>query len=194
MIDPADSNWIRVGGYLLVAALTQVALWRQGRRAASADGVWPPFWLLTGVLLVVMAIARAGSIGDVIGDLGRERALNSGWYGSRRPVQAAVVIALGLGWLISVSVACWRTPDRRRRYLPMGLTIVTLSAFAAIRIVSLHQVDTVLHRTHIGGIRVGTLTELLLLVVAAVATFWVPVGRRAALDVSTYHHQTVLER
>lgn len=193
MIESADSNWILVGGYLLVAALTQVARLRQRRRATSADGVWTPFWLLTGAVLVVMAIARAGGIVDVIGDLGRERALNSGWYGSRRPVQAAVVIAVGLGWLISVSVASWRTPDRRRRYLPMGLAFVTLSAFAAIRIVSLHQIDTVLHGTHIGGIRVGTLTELLLLVVASLATLWVPVGRRATLDVPTYHHQTVLE-
>ncbi len=192
MIDSAGSNWIRVAGYLVVAALAQVARWRERRRAALDDGVWPPFWMLTGAVLVVMAIARAGSIGDAIGDLGRERAENSGWYQSRRPVQAVVVAAVGMGWLISVSVACWRTPERRRRYLPMGLAIVTLLAFAAIRIVSLHQIDSVLHRRHIGVIRVGTLTELLLLVVASLATLWVPVGR-AKPDTPTSHGQLAVE-
>ena len=71
--------------------------------------------------------------------------------------------------------------------------LIETMADPAIRIVSLHQVDTVLHRTHIGGVRVGTLTELVLLVVASVATFWVPVGRRSTPDVPANDASEVLE-
>ena len=177
MIDTGGSNWVRVGAYLVVAALTLVALRRESDRAAEVDGVWPPFWPLTGGFLVVMAVGRAGGVGDLIAGLARNEVVSGGWYESRRPVQAAVVGAVGLAWLISVSVACWRTPERRRRYLPIGLAIVTLAAFAAIRLVSLHQVDTLLHRRHIGGVRVGTLTELGLVLLAGIMTFRIPTGR-----------------
>jgi hypothetical protein len=85
-----------------------------------------------------------------------------------------VVGLVGAGWFVAVSVACLRTPERRRRYLPMGLAVVTLAAFVAIRLVSLHQVDSVLYRRHIEGVRVGTLIELSLLLLTSVVTCWVP--------------------
>ncbi len=179
MVDATDSNLVRVGAYLVAAALTMVALRRERDRAAAVDGVWPPFWVLTCGLLVVMAIGRAGGVGDAISAFGRREFVDDGWYESRRPIQAAVVAFVGLGWLISVSLACWRIPERRRRYLPMGLAVVTLGAFVAIRMVSLHQIDTVLYRRHIAGVRIGTLTELGLVVLASMVTFWVPVGRPA---------------
>jgi hypothetical protein len=112
-----------------------------------------------------------------VADLGRGRAADSGWYETRRPVQAAVVVALGAVWFVTVSVACWRTPERRRRYLPMGLMVVTLAAYAAIRLVSLHHIDTLLYRREIADIWVGTVIEVTLLIVTGIVTFWVPAGR-----------------
>lgn len=176
MVDSADSNWIRIGGYLLVACLALVARHREGRRGSGGDP-WPPFWVWTASLLVVMAIGRVGGVADAIADVGRGEARDQGWYADRRPLQAAAVITMGCAWLIAVTLACWRTPERRRRYLPFGLVIVTIGAFAAIRMVSLHQVDTVLYRRHIADVRIGTITELSLLSVAALVTLWVPRGR-----------------
>jgi hypothetical protein len=165
---------------VILVGLALVARRRERSRASTVDGVWPPFWLLTAGLLVVMAVGRAGDIGSLVGDLARGRAVDSGWYESRRPLQAVVVVLLGLGWFVTVSMACWRTWDRRRRYLPMGLVVVTLAAFAAIRVVSLHQVDALLHRREISGARVGTVIEMTLLVVAGLTTWWVPPARKGA--------------
>ena len=108
--------------------------------------------------------------------------VDSGWYETRRPLQAAVVVALGAAWFITVTVACWRTPERRRRYLPMGLMVVTLAAYAAIRVVSLHQIDALLHRREIAGVRVGTVIEMTLLLVAGLVTMWVPADRSTSPD------------
>jgi len=177
-----NSHWLRVIGYVALVVLALVARRRERARASEVDGVWPPFWLLTAGFLAVMALGRAGDIGSLLGDLGRGRAADSGWYETRRPVQAAVVVTLGAVWFITVSVACWRTPERRRRYLPMGLTVVTLAAYAAIRVVSLHHIDTLLYRREIADVRIGTVIEMTLLISAGLVTFWVPAGRAVDAD------------
>jgi hypothetical protein len=162
-----------------VAGLCFLGARREDREAA---GSWPPFWLLTGALLVVMAIGRAGDIADVLTDALRERAVAGGWYESRRRVQGAVVAAVGLIWFVAVMAACWRVPARRRRYLPMIVIVLTLGAYAAIRVVSLHQIDAILHRRQFAGMRYGTAMEYALLVVAGACALWTP--RRQDPDVT----------
>jgi hypothetical protein len=172
-----DSNTIRVAGYVVVTLLMLIARRRERRRVGDADGVWPAFWILTGAFLLAMAVGRAVDAGDLVSSLGRSAAEERGWYTSRRPVQAAVVGSVGAVWFVVVAVALWRTPERRRRYLPVGLMVVTLAAFAAVRVVSLHQVDSLLYRTEVAGVRFATLTELVLLGLAALATLWCPAAR-----------------
>jgi len=180
-----NSNEARILGYVGLVGLALIARMRERRRAPGADGVWPPFWWWTAAFLAAMAVGRAGEIGGLIGELGREQANDSGWYESRRPLQAAVVGGLGFVWFSVVAVALWRTPERRRRYLPVGVMVVTIAAFAAVRIVSLHQVDALLYRRHVGPVRVSTMVEWCLLACTALATCWIPLERsagRKALD------------
>lgn len=174
MSDLADSKGLRVAAYVAVALLALVARRREARRASDGDGAWSMFWVLTSALFVGMALGRLGDIGGLVTDLGRERAYDSGWYGSRRFYQVAVVAMLGVTWFVSVAVACWRSPERRRRYLPMSLAAITIVAFAAFRVVSLHQVDTVLYRRDVAGVGFGALFELSLLAIAGGITTWIP--------------------
>lgn len=189
----ADSNAIRISGYVLVAVLVLVARRREDRRVRGADGVWPAFWTVTCLFLLAMALGRAVEAGDLISTLGRSAADDGGWYGSRRPVQAAILIGVGALWFVAVTVALWRTPERRRRYLPVGLMVVTLAAFAAGRLVSLHQVDSLLYRTNVVGVRVSTVAELTLLSLTGLATLWCPPAREhrghpgRALDLDDAH-------
>jgi len=177
-----NSHWLRVILYVLLVVLSLAARRRERARAGDVDGVWSPFWYLTAGFLASMAIGRAVDVGSLLGDLGRGRAVDSGWYETRRPLQTAVVVALGTVWFVTVSVACWRTPDRRRRYLPMGVMVVTLAAYAVIRVVSLHQIDGLLYRREIAGVWVGTIIEVTLLTITALVTLWVPAGRSVPLD------------
>jgi hypothetical protein len=107
---------------------------------------------------------------DLFGDEVRARARAGGWYESRRKFQAVVVLGLGLAWLVTVFIAVWRVPERRRRYLPTIVAVVTLAAYAAIRVVSLHQIDGLLYRRRIGDVRFGTAVEFGLLAFAGVCT------------------------
>lgn len=167
----ADANWLRVCGYLLVAVLCLLAVRREN---PDSPGSWPPFWLLTAGLFFVMAIGRAGDLADMVTDAMRDRAVEGGWYESRRRFQGAIVAALGATWFVLVMTACWRVPARRRRYLPMIVIVLTIGFYAAIRIVSLHQIDGLLHRREIAGARFGTIIELALLLLAAACAVWTP--------------------
>jgi hypothetical protein len=175
MFSWADTNWLRICGYALVAVLCFAAARRED---PEQPGSWPPFWVLTGALFIVMALGRAGDIADLMTDTLRQRAVDEGWYESRRRVQGLVVAGLGFAWLIAVLVAVWRVPERRRRYLPMIVVVLTVGFYAAIRIVSLHQIDALLYRRRTLGLRHATLIEYILLIVAAACAIWTP-RRRA---------------
>jgi hypothetical protein len=170
MAEFVDSSALRLAGYAMVAALS---LWWgvRERRSTAAHGLdwWPGYWFMSAALLATMGIGRAGALGDLLGEFGREQARESGWYDTRRTVQVVVVVAVAVVWLIGVVVAVLRVPPRRRRYLPHVIVLSTIIAFAAIRLVSLHHVDTVLYRRDLGGIRIVSIAELALLVAAVVA-------------------------
>ncbi len=159
--DILNSNSLRVVAYLIVAAACAV-VGRAERRVIQNSGLdlWPTFWFLTAGMLTVMALARATDLAELLTALGRSEARSSGWYEARRPIQAAVVISVSVGWFLSVAVAIWRVPERRRRYLPAAIVVFSLICFAAIRMVSFHYVDAFLYNHPIVGVRIGSIVEL----------------------------------
>lgn len=169
MAEFLDSNALRVVAYGVVALLA--AWWGvRERRTIAARHVdwWPFYWFLSAALLVVMGAGRVGGLGDLVSDFGREQARSGGWYDTRRTMQAAAVITVAVVWLIGVAVAILRVPPRRRRYLPHVVVLSTIIAFAAIRLVSLHQVDSVLYRRDFAGVRIVSIAELFMLTAATV--------------------------
>jgi hypothetical protein len=194
MVDVLDSSALRVVAYALVALLAFVWGVRERRWcAAHQSDWWPRYWFLSAALLVTMGIGRAGALGDVLSEIGREQARSSGWYDTRRTIQAAVVIAVALVWLVGVAIAVLRVPPRRRRYLPHVILMSAAIAFAAIRLVSLHQIDGLLYRRDLGGVRVVSLVELALLSAIAVVTVTTarfPSDTAAVGSIDDGHRQT----
>lgn len=137
-------------------------------RRAELRYLWPTFWFLTAVLLAVMAIGQASDIGNFISDLGRREAQSYDWYENRRSAQTVIVSLVAAVWAIVVLVAIWRVPERRRRYLPMAIIVFTLVCFGAIRVVSLHHIDAVVYRRHLGSVQIGRVIEYFLLTLAFV--------------------------
>lgn len=178
VLQAADHDGWRILAYVVVAGMALLAF-RHERRCDHGAGAWPTFWLLSAGLLLVMAAGRAGHVGAWLVDLARHRAVDRGWYENRRSLQAAIVGLVGGGWLVTVVLECWRIPERRRRYLPASLAMTTLGAFAAVRIVSLHQIDRVLQHRFAVGMRIGTLMELALISIVAVVTIWSPLTSSA---------------
>lgn len=151
--------------------------------------LWPTFWFTTAILLAVMAFGQASDVGDLIADVGRREALSNDWYESRRSTQTIIVAVVAALWAITALVAIWRVPERRRRYLPMALIVFSLVCFGAIRVVSLHQIDGLLYRRHIGELQIGRFVELVGLSLALiVAAAHLRITPRPHLDASRSSH------
>lgn len=161
MAELLNSNELRVAAYLLGAIACLIAGVRERRflRTHPLD-LWPRFWTLSALVLAAMAFARAADLADVLTTIARSQALESGWYSARRPIQAAVLGVVSLGWITSVALAIWRVPERRRRYLPQAVFVFSLICYAAIRTVSFHYMDAILYNNPILGVRIGSIVEL----------------------------------
>ena len=122
--------------------------------------LWPLFWVATALVLVVMAVGQAGDVGQFLADIGRRDALANDWYERRRSAQTVIVAGVTLVWALTALIAIWRVPERRRRYLPVALVVLSLVCYGTIRVISLHHVDALVYRRHLFGAEVGRLIEL----------------------------------
>jgi hypothetical protein len=170
VIAEIGSRWWEASGAVIVAlaALRAYLRERSELNRENSDRLWPTFWLLTALLLGAMAVGHVGDLGGRIADLGRRQARTEGWYSDRRTLQVPLVGLITATWIALSATAIVRFPERRRRYLPTALTIFTLICFVAIRMISLHHVDSLLHRTHVVGIEFGLIVEVLLLIAVVV--------------------------
>jgi hypothetical protein len=171
-----NSDRLPVLGYALAALFALWAGAREARRAGRDAAPWPAFWFVAAALLAAMAVGRASDLGRVVSELGRREAVSEGWYDRRREVQELAIVAIaGLGAVVGV-VALWRTAVRRSHHLPMVAVLLGLGCFATIRMVSLHDVDAVLHRYAVAGVQLGTAVELGGIAVAIATTIWLTLG------------------
>jgi hypothetical protein len=163
-----DSSPSRAGIFVL-AALASALLGRRERRLARSQSddattshLWPQFWLMTSVLVVTIALGRLLGVGDLVAEAGRQESQAGGWYESRRPLQAGVVALVAAVWMATVAWTIVRFPARRRRFIAPSVIVITMLCFVAVRLVSLHHVDTVLYRTEIAGARVVAYIDVVL--------------------------------
>ena len=193
MLEALNSNSWMVAAYIFVASLACLTGSREhsAQRGRHSTHLLPVFWYLTSALFVSMAIAHAGELGGAVADYARSGAYAEGWYESRRSIQVVVVVVVAALWALATVLALWRIPERRRRYLPMTIATTTLMCFSAIRLVSLHHVDTLLYRRSIEGLRIGVLIEFFLVSVAVVIIDW---ARRSLHRTRQPQHELVESR
>jgi hypothetical protein len=175
MSELANNNEVRAFVYLLAAACCYIA----GRREAHSQDrsrldLFPAYWFVTAGFLALMGFGRLSQLGELLGYFGRAEAREAGWYEARRPFQAAAIALIAGGWFLVTTTAVWRVPERRRRYLPAAVLVFTLVCFAAVRGISLHQVDALLYNHPIAGVRLASLLELGGLTVAGLAALFSP--------------------
>lgn len=170
MFDAFNSSILRELGYGF-GAFTVLWAWRSELRIQGTGRLWPRFWLATALLLALLGAARALGIHDLVTEAGRSQAQSGEWYEVRRAFQSVAIATVSVFWLATCGLAVWKVPERRRRYLPAFLLTSSIVGFAAIRVVSLHQVDTVLYRTSIVGVDVVVFLELGLLFVLVLMVY-----------------------
>jgi hypothetical protein len=160
-----------------VATIFALLGWTRERAdlAASPDpSRQPMFWLLSAALLAAMGISRAIDLGDAVSDLGRDGAASQGWYDTRFLFQEVVVVALATIWGLSIFAGARGARTGRGRYLPTAAMLTSLIGFAVVRLVSLHQIDALLYRRDLLGLRIVSLLEVTLLTGTIATMLWFP--------------------
>jgi hypothetical protein len=168
--DFLNSNATRAVGYTFAALAAVLAGLRDrsDRDERDADR-WPVFWFVAAALLALMALGRFVDVERLVTGSGRSLARSEGWYRGRRWAQAVLILVVVTAWTVGmVAAARHHVVQRRRQYLVPAAVLAGLVLFAAVRFVSLHWVDRVIHDQSIAGARVGSLIELGLTVSAIV--------------------------
>ena len=195
MAEWLNSEWSAVLGYgaVVVLALTLGRLEQRGAIADSRVGSWPAFWFTTALLALSMGVGRVLHAGGRAADLGRRQALAGGWYEERRGLQAVVIATLAVLAVVTIWICIRRWGSRLRAgYLTVGLLMSALVCYSVVRVVSLHQIDSLVWGNEAGGVTFGSLIELALLAalvavtLARLAERWQPTTR--AEDMSRRSH------
>lgn len=110
-------------------------------RAAGTGSNERRVWLLIGLGGMALGCAEVLDLGHVVADAGRRVAGEGGWYGSRRPLQAAVILAV-ISASVAGALALTRAMRGYQRATRLGAMLAFgLAGFVVIRGISLHQVD-----------------------------------------------------
>jgi hypothetical protein len=174
LADWLNSNATRSAAYA-VAGLACLHAWTRARRHGGVDtDEWPALWLGAAGLLLAMALGRIVDAERFVTEFGRSTARSEGWYGSRRSLQVALFVVVSIAGGVLAYRVVSRMRKRRRQYLLTAVAVSGLALFAAVRFVSLHSVDSVLHRRPIWGVRIVTIAELALVVVTTVSALGHP--------------------
>ncbi len=170
------SDPLRLFAYCVLAAACVTAAYTAERRTRLV-------LIGVGALAILLGLALTLDVVGAVADAGRRMADSKDWYGSRRPIQAAVigvVAALGVLAVVLVWIASTRfVPELRT----MPALLMGLLCFLVIRAISLHQIDAYLDR-HPGGraLHLGDIIELgAIFVLTLVVTFARVTQRSASL-------------
>jgi hypothetical protein len=136
--DPSALGWVTVAAYA-------GAMWLCYRCKCNAvDKLSIRFWFYMALSMALLGMNKQLDLQTWFTQIGRDFALEYGWYERRRWVQA-----LFIGWLVLAGLVLhaklwvWlKALDRHARLASMGL--VLLGVFVVARAVSFHHVDKLL--------------------------------------------------
>ena len=168
------SDPLRLVAYCVLAAACFAAAYTAERRSGLV-------LMGVGVLAIFLGLALTLDVAGAVADAVRRMAGDEGWYGSRRPIQGAVIIvvaALGLTAAVSVWIISTRLLPELRTMLVL---LMGLICFLVIRAISLHHVDAYLNR-HPGGqaLHLGDIIELVAIFALTLAVTFARVPQRSA--------------
>ena len=141
--DAAD--WVNVAVNLFAAVMSIWAAKQARIRLAPREEL---FWRFTAGILVFWAVNELLDLQTLLTAIGRQNAIQNGWYGEHREVQYWFIIGLSVVAAIAGILMLWLT---RRTHITVRLAIVGLAMiglFVLFRAASFHHFDEYLGRGH----------------------------------------------
>lgn len=143
--DPTIVGWLTVAVYFVVALICfKTAFMSRSERNLSTR--YPEkslriFWLGLTFLLIFLGINKQLDLQTLFTQIGRDIAIEQGWYKDRRIVQAAFIIFMGLAGMISLTVLL---KTFRHIHSSIKITLsgcVILFVFILMRAASFHHMS-----------------------------------------------------
>lgn len=156
--DPTFIGWFTVFAYL-AAAVACFRAWQRVARASTRSRTLSHVWLLFAVLMLALGINKQLDLQSLFTVVGRQLALDHGWYEQRRAVQALFIRAVAVAGLLTLFAGAWLVRRHLADVWLAGLGAVFIVVFVVVRASSFHHVDTLLSGT-LGGARVNWILEL----------------------------------
>lgn len=143
-VERADiADWVTVGAYLIAALLCARAAGQARPRGQARERM---FWRITAAFLIFLGINELLDLQTLLTSAARAHAKANGWYGERRQVQYAFVLALGAAALGAGIAILWLT---RRTHAAVRLALgglIFIGLFVLLRAASFHHLDEILGR------------------------------------------------
>lgn len=151
--DPNITGWVTVAAYAFAMVLCYLC------HRKTPAGPARQFWGMVALTLGALGINKQLDLQTLFTQVGRDLALQYGWYAHRRVVQAIFIGALLVTGLVARLwlVQRLRGLDVYARRAASGL--VVLGIFVLVRATSFHHVDVLLGFT-LENIRLNVLLEL----------------------------------
>lgn len=152
-------EWLTICSYFLSAYLCTQAKNNWPSYNSKIDQRVTTFWKCVSVILVVLALSEILDIQKLITHIARQFSKASGWYDRRGEYQQKIillVITITFSAFIYFSIL-FRKIIRQK--LPALVGIAFLCGYIAVRLVSFHDVDSLLNMKVI-GVELNGLIEL----------------------------------
>jgi hypothetical protein len=139
---------------------------------------------LQATLIFLLGVGKQTNLGNRITSFGRMWASAHGWYSFRHPVQEDLITSILIGGGLLLVTTGWLLRHTFYRHGPLILGVMGLLTYTAIRMVSLHDVDSLIY-SRVYGIRWDWIFELgaLLFINGALVVAFPRRQRKATLPV-----------
>jgi hypothetical protein len=157
--DPTIGGWLTVVLYACTAWMSLRVLQRRHQLKASMSNNESMVWRMMVFGLIALGLNKQLDLQSALTELGRMLAFEQGWYGNRRQVQEAFIVALciaGLTVLAAMTLLVWGSP-KATLWACAGAS--GLLVFVALRALSFHRLDEMLG-WRIAGLALNWILEI----------------------------------
>lgn len=141
--DPTFLGWMTVLAYFY-AALSSFRVVYASHELFPSSARQRQLWLLLGLCLTFLALNKQLDLQTLFKEVMQALAIEQGWYGDRRVVQRAFIVALGVISVLGVALLWLRYRYVLRPHLLALTGFVFLLCFVLMRAASFHHMDYLL--------------------------------------------------
>ncbi len=157
--DPSFVGWFITGGYAVLVLVIVLLLVKLKSPAVGAPRALFRFWILALVFYALLGLNKQMDLQTYITATGRCMSRAEGWYKQRREFQMLLAFAALAGGSVLMLVVLYGFRSVLRRCFLAILGAGLSSVYVALRLISMHHVDTIL-RMHVFAVKVHALLEI----------------------------------